>query len=111
MWRCLSASTVEPQGKLLVIQMAQSTLPCSPAGVKTTIEQVGKRQARDDVLLETWDHGTPHQELRVNLHLVLLRLEQLNGDHAKNEEMSGLQELEKTGKRTLLSEDVLKHRN
>jgi hypothetical protein len=91
--------------------MAQSTVPCPPAGVKTTFQQVEKRQARGDVPLETWNDRTPHQELRVTLHLLLSRLEQFNGDHAKREEMSGLQELEKRGERTLLSRDVLEHRN
>jgi hypothetical protein len=90
MWRRLSASTVEPQGKLLVIRMAQSTVPCSPAGVKATVEQVENGQARSSVFLQTWDLGTPHQELRINLHLVLPRPEQLNGNHAQDEEMSAL---------------------
>jgi hypothetical protein len=103
MWRCLFSSPVEPQSKLLVVQMASLTVPCPLAGVNTTVEQVGKRQAPGDMFLEKWDDGTPHQELRVTLHLLLPRLEQLNCDHAKNEEMSGLQELEKTSKRTLLS--------
>jgi len=80
--------------------MAQSIVLSPRAGVKTTVEQVGKRQARGDVLLETWDDGTAHQEFRVTIHLLSLRLEQLNCDHAKNEEMSGLQELKKTGKHT-----------
>lgn len=50
-------SQVEPQSKL---QMARPKVPCPPAGVKTAVEQVGKRQARGGVLLETWDYGTPH---------------------------------------------------
>jgi hypothetical protein len=48
-------------------------------------------------------YGKPHQEFRVILHLLLLRLEHLNGDNDKDEEMSGLQELKKGGKRTILS--------
>ncbi|CZR70260.1 uncharacterized protein PAC_20161 [Phialocephala subalpina] len=73
--------------------MTQSTLPCRSqdrrrAGGKTTSTR--RRASR------IWNRGTPHQELRVNPHLLLPGLEQLNGDHAKNEEMSGLQDLEKT---------------
>jgi hypothetical protein len=48
------------------------------------------------------DDGTPHQELRDTLQLLLPGFEQLSGDHAKYKEMSGLQELEKRGKRTLV---------
>jgi len=93
-------SQVEPQSKL---HMAQPAIPCPPAGVKTAVEQVGKRQARGGVLLETWGYGIPHQEFRVILPLLLLRLEHLNGDNAKDEEMSGLQDLKTEGKRTILS--------
>jgi hypothetical protein len=81
--------------------MAQSTQPCPRAGIKTTVEQAG--EARSDVFLDPWEDGTLHQELRDTLRLLLSRLEQFTGNHAKGEEMSGLQEVEKTCKRTLLS--------
>jgi hypothetical protein len=48
------------------------------------------------------DDGTLHQELRDTLQLLLPRFEQLSGDHATEKEMSGLQELEKKRKRTLM---------
>jgi hypothetical protein len=70
------------------------------AAVKTTFEQVERREACGDVLLETWGDGTSHQELRITLFLLLPRLEQHNDGHAKDNEMPGLQEFEKGGQRT-----------
>jgi hypothetical protein len=72
MWRCLSASTVEPHGKLLAVEMAQSTQPCPRAGIKTTVEQAG--EARSDMFLDPWEDETLHQELRETLRLLLSRL-------------------------------------
>lgn len=54
------------------------------------------------------EYGTPHQELRISgrtdliaLHFFLTRVEHQNCYHAKREEMPGLQDIEKSGKRTL----------
>lgn len=93
---CLDGRTT---GKLLVVQMAQLTEPCPRAGVKTTVEQAEKRQARGDVLLEPREDGTLYQELRDTVRVLLSRLQQFTGDHAQCAEMSGLQEVEKRCKR------------
>jgi hypothetical protein len=66
---------------------------------ETADEQVGQQQARGDVLLETM--GTTHPESRVALHSLLPRLEYESCYHAKQEEMSLLQEGESNSKRTL----------
>jgi hypothetical protein len=85
-------------GKLLVIQMAESTL------IVPSCKTADERGDDDEhAAMRSSKHGTPLQELRVALHLLLPRLEHQNCYHAKREEMSGLQEIEGSGKRTLPS--------
>jgi hypothetical protein len=87
-------SQVEPQSKLQMAQPAIRTMPsCRWENDKHAAACSSKPGG----------YGKPHQEFRVILHLLLLRLEHLNGDNDKDEEMSGLQELKKGGKRTILS--------